>query len=104
MTSITLITAPSCHLCNQAKDVLDRVAADHRVTVETISIATGPGRLLMHKHGVVFPPGVLIDDKPFSYGRLSERRLRRELDRQESPAPQRHEDSGKEAGPSGVSL
>ena len=33
------------------------------------------------KGGLLFPPGVLIDGEPFSYGRLSERKLRRELDR-----------------------
>ena len=31
--------------------------------------------------GLLFPPGILIDGEPFSYGRLSERKLRRELDR-----------------------
>ncbi|MGH9252739.1 MAG: hypothetical protein ACRD0W_24965 [Acidimicrobiales bacterium] len=29
----------------------------------------------------LFPPGVLLDDDPFGYGRLSERKLRRELAR-----------------------
>jgi hypothetical protein len=29
----------------------------------------------------VFPPGVFLNGEPFSYGRLSERKLRRELDR-----------------------
>ena len=29
----------------------------------------------------VFPPAIFVDDEPFSYGRLSERKLRRALDR-----------------------
>jgi hypothetical protein len=29
----------------------------------------------------MFAPGVLVDGEPFSYGRLSERKLRRELRR-----------------------
>jgi len=29
---------------------------------------------------VAFPPGVIIDGRPFSYGRLSEKRLRSKLD------------------------
>ena len=28
-----------------------------------------------------FPPGIFVDGEPFSYGRLSEKKLRRELDR-----------------------
>jgi hypothetical protein len=37
---------------------------------------------------VLFAPGVLVDGAPFSYGRLSERKLRRTLDKhlQEHPA------------------
>lgn len=81
---ITLLTAPSCQLCDRAKEVLDRVASDHSLAVETVSIDTERGRLLMVEHQVAFPPGVLIDGSPFSYGRLSERRLRRELDRRGS--------------------
>jgi len=33
------------------------------------------------KGGLLFPPGILIDGEPFSYGRPSERKLRHELDR-----------------------
>ena len=29
--------------------------------------------------GIMFPPGILIDGEPFSYGRPSERKLRRAL-------------------------
>jgi hypothetical protein len=29
----------------------------------------------------VFPPAVFLGGEPFSYGRVSERKLRRELDR-----------------------
>ena len=30
---------------------------------------------------MLFAPGVLVDGRPFSYGRLSERKLRRTLDK-----------------------
>jgi len=30
---------------------------------------------------MAFPPAVFVDGQPFSYGRLSERKLRRTLDR-----------------------
>ncbi|MGH9119880.1 MAG: hypothetical protein ACRD0A_19005 [Acidimicrobiales bacterium] len=37
--------------------------------------------------GMAFPPGVLLDGEPFSYGRLSERKLRRELARHAASRP-----------------
>jgi hypothetical protein len=37
---------------------------------------------------MAFPPAVLIDGEPFSYGRLSERKLRRDLARRGIAAPQ----------------
>ncbi|MHB8328600.1 MAG: glutaredoxin family protein [Acidimicrobiales bacterium] len=78
---VTLLTTPECRLCDHAKQVLDRVAVDHDLTVETVSIQTERGHELTVKHKLAFPPGVLLDDRPFSYGRLSERKLRRELER-----------------------
>ncbi|HEY5103632.1 MAG TPA: glutaredoxin family protein [Acidimicrobiales bacterium] len=84
MTAITLLTAPSCRLCDDAKVVLDRVAIDFDLTLELVSLDTPRGQELMTKHQVVFPPGVLVDGEPFSYGRLSERRLRRELENRKS--------------------
>ena len=77
---MTLLTAAHCHLCEQAKEVLDRVGADYDIEVETLSGDSERGQALMVEHLVAFPPGVLLDGKLFSYGRLSERKLRRELD------------------------
>jgi hypothetical protein len=48
----------------------------------TLDMASPEGQRLAMQGGLLFPPGILIDGKPFSYGRLSERKLRRELDRQ----------------------
>jgi hypothetical protein len=39
------------------------------------------GRDLGARAGVLFAPGVLLDGRPFGYGRLSERKLRRALRR-----------------------
>ena len=35
--------------------------------------------------GLLFPPGIFLDGEPFSYGRPSERRLRREIERRLQP-------------------
>ena len=78
---VTLLTQPACGYCDHAKDVLNRVSADHRVQVEEIDLRTDVGRELAARHGVLFAPGLLLDDEAFGYGRISERRLRRELAR-----------------------
>jgi glutaredoxin len=79
VTRITLLTKAGCELCDEAKAVLARIAADTPVDVETVDLAGVRGRALAERSGMAFPPGVLIDGEPFSYGRLSERKLRRAL-------------------------
>ncbi len=87
MTAITLLTQADCALCEHARGVLARVGADHPVEVTEIDLASEHGRALAARAGVVFAPGVLVDGRPFGYGRLSERRLRRSLSRM---APESH--------------
>lgn len=76
---VVLLTQANCGLCDHAKEVLDRVAEDFAVDVRTLDVGSEEGRALADQGGVLFPPGVLVDGHPFSYGRLSERKLRREL-------------------------
>jgi glutaredoxin len=78
---VTLLTQADCALCEHAKQVLARVAADHRLTLTEVSLATEEGRGLATEAGVMFAPGVLLDGQPFAYGRLSERKLRKTLQR-----------------------
>ena len=79
MTRITLLTAPHCALCTHAHEVLDRVALDTPIEIETLSLETPEGQAALGKNALPFPPLVLLDGLPYSYGRISERRLRREL-------------------------
>jgi len=53
--------------------------ADHSLTVTEIDLASEAGQRLAAETGVLFVPGVLVDGKPFTFGRLSERKLRRAL-------------------------
>ncbi|MDA8368007.1 MAG: thioredoxin family protein [Actinomycetota bacterium] len=87
MTSVrvTLVTAPDCELCEHAKAVLARVGEVYDLEIAECSTKTEEGRDLMVRHRVAFPPGVLIDGEAFSYGRLSERKLRRELAARDAP-------------------
>ena len=81
MTAITLLTQEDCGYCEHAKQVLATVGADHPITVTEIDITADEGRVLAARAGVVFAPGLLVDGRPFGYGRISERRLRRTLQR-----------------------
>jgi glutaredoxin len=78
---VTLLTKPQCAFCEDAKAVLSRLADEYHIVIETVEVNSPAGELLAMRGGVLFPPGVFLDGKPFSYGRLSERRLRRELER-----------------------
>ena len=76
---VTLLTQEHCSLCEHAKQVLERVAVDHPLTTEEISLDTPEGRRLAERAGVLFAPGLLLDGEPFGFGRVSEKRLRKAL-------------------------
>ena len=84
MTVVTLLTKPACASCAQAKTALARLAREYPMDIREIGLETEEGHALAARHGVVFAPGVLIDDELFSYGRLPEKKLRRRLSQ---PAP-----------------
>lgn len=77
---ITLLTQTSCKMCELAKGILTRLGSDYPLSVTEVDVATNMGRHLAAEAGVLFAPGVLVDGRPFSYGRLSERKLRRLLE------------------------
>jgi glutaredoxin len=76
-TVVTLLTKPDCVLCEHAKAVLARIGEDHPLRVEEIALDSTGGTLLATTAGVLFAPGILLDGRPFGFGRLSERALRR---------------------------
>lgn len=78
---VTLLTQTSCGLCELAKGILERLGNEYSLSVTEVDLGTEVGRQLAAEAGVLFAPGVLLDGHPFSYGRLSERKLRRHLDR-----------------------
>ena len=76
---VTLLTQSACGFCDHAKAVLLRVGEDYPLHVTEVDLATAEGKQLAERVGVMFAPGILLDGEGFSYGRLSERRLRRTL-------------------------
>jgi glutaredoxin len=81
---VTLLTQESCAPCEAAKEILERLGREHPLDVREIDITTTEGQQLAAIGGVLFAPGVLLDGQPFSYGRLSERKLRRTLQQRTS--------------------
>ncbi len=79
--NIQLLTQENCGFCEQAKDILERLSREYWISITTLAMDSPQGQELAQRSGLLFPPGLLIDGEPFSYGRVSERRLRLELDR-----------------------
>lgn len=78
---VLLLTQENCAYCDQAKAILDRLAAVYPLTITTLDVNSPEGQALGRRGGVLFPPGIFLDGEAFSYGRPSERKLQRELER-----------------------
>ena len=73
---VTLYTRADCHLCDEAKAVLDRVAADQPFTLEIVDVDTDEG--LVSQYGLEVPVVLIAGRKRFKY-RVDEERLRKLL-------------------------
>ncbi len=78
---VVVLTQADCTLCDHAQSVLGRLSREFALRISPLNIGSPQGELLARDNGVLFAPGVLLDGSLFSYGRLSERKLRRELSR-----------------------
>jgi glutaredoxin len=79
--NVLLLTQEHCGFCTQAKEMLDRLAVEYGLSVSTLDLSSPEGQTLAVRSGLLFPPGIFLDGEPFSYGRPSERKIRRELER-----------------------
>lgn len=78
---VVLLSARDCELCEHAKQVLLRVSVEHPMRLRVVFFESAEGQELAMRHGILFAPGLLLDGRTFSYGRVSERKLRRTLSR-----------------------
>ena len=76
---VTLVEAPACHLCEDAKSALAVLAVSYPMTVRVVSIGDEAGRALMREHRAPMSPLVLLDGEYFSSGRLPRRKLEKRL-------------------------
>jgi Glutaredoxin-like domain (DUF836) len=70
---ITLIGKPGCHLCDDARAVIERVAADTGTTWEELSILDDPDLAERYWEHI---PVVLLDGEQHDFWRVDEDRLR----------------------------
>jgi len=73
---ITLIGKPGCHLCDDARVVIERVASDLRVGWEERSVLDDPALMAEYAEQI---PVTLVDGRQHDYWRVDERRLRAAL-------------------------
>jgi glutaredoxin len=75
---ITLLGKPGCHLCDDARAVVERVATDLGVPWEERSILDDAELLTRYAEEI---PVVLIDGRQHTFWRVDEARLRAALQR-----------------------
>lgn len=84
---VTLLAQQECAFCDQAKEILGRLQREFDLDVSVLDMASAEGAALAERGGIMFPPGIFLNGEAFSYGRPSERKLRRELERRAASSP-----------------
>ena len=73
---ITLISKPGCHLCDEARDVIERVARDLSVQWVERSLLDDPALSAAYSEQI---PVILVDGEQHDYWGVDETRLRAAL-------------------------
>ena len=80
-TAVTLYTRVGCHLCDEAKSVLDEVMRERPFELSVIDVDTDPA--LVEAYGLEVPVILVGGRKAFKY-RVDAQSLKARLDRTES--------------------
>jgi glutaredoxin len=73
---ITLYSKPGCHLCDEARAVIERVCADLGTTYEDVDITNSTE--LVNAYGEQIPV-TFVDGRQHDFWRVDEARLRQAL-------------------------
>jgi glutaredoxin len=79
-TAVTMVHAPACHYCEDARAALAELAVDYPIEVDLVAAEEPRGEALIAEHRAAMFPLVLVDGRYFSSGRLPRRKLRKYLD------------------------
>jgi hypothetical protein len=74
--TVTLLSRPGCHLCDDARDVISRVAAELGIVWDERDITASADDLARYSEMI---PVTLIDGVQHDFWRVSEERLRAAL-------------------------
>ena len=81
MTVLVLLTAADCHLCAHGRETLDALATELLLRWREVDADSEAGRLLAATAPPLRPVLLDADGAVIAYGRLSPRRLARDLRR-----------------------
>lgn len=73
---VTLIGKPGCHLCDDARAVIEAVCSDLKVTWAERSILDEPALAIRYREEI---PVIMVDGQIHDYWRVDPDRLRRAL-------------------------
>ncbi|WP_415544666.1 glutaredoxin family protein [Dermacoccus barathri] len=73
---MTLIGKPGCHLCDDARAVIERVAREEGVEWEELNMLDDPELVARYAEQI---PVTLVDGRQHDYWRVDENRLRKAL-------------------------
>lgn len=76
MARVTLFSRPGCHLCDDARTIIERVCAETGNGFEEIDIDSSPE--LCDRYGEEIPV-TLVDGRQIAFWRVDEARLRAAL-------------------------
>ena len=75
-TRVRLYSKPGCHLCDDARAVVERVCADLGTSYDEVDITTSPELMNAYADQI---PVTFVDGKQHDFWRVDETRLRRAL-------------------------
>lgn len=79
--NVIVLSQDNCSDCDQAQEILGRLAAQYPLSIRTVDLAEPEGQVLAERAGMFFTPGIFINGDAFSFGRASEKQLRQEIER-----------------------
>ena len=73
---VTLYGKPGCHLCDDARAVVERVCAERGAAWAEVAVTTTPERMAAYGEQI---PVTFVDGRQHDFWRVDEARLRRAL-------------------------
>ena len=75
-TRVRLYSKPGCHLCDDARAIVERVCADLGTSYDEVDITTSPELMNAYADQI---PVTFVDGRQHDFWRVDETRLRRAL-------------------------